>query len=342
MKAGNPFLAAVIVALVSPALASAAEPLPLTGINIAGPEFGHQRPMPGRHGTDYFYPSPKAVEHFLAHGMNTIRLPFRWERLQHQLGGDLDSDELDLLEGIIEHSTSRGARIILDVHNYASYNRETIGSPRVPVDALADLWRRLAERYRNNPRVIFGLMNEPKGLPTETWLDATNSAIAAIREVGAKNLILVPGNGWTGAHSWMSDGYGTPNSEVMLGVVDPADNYAFEVHQYLDADFSGTKPECRNETIGVKALTAFTQWLHDNGKRGFLGEFGGGSNPTCMKALDRMLQYMSENRRVWLGWTYWAAGPWANDYFTSIQPIDGKDRPQMKVLLQHVDRSGAP
>jgi endoglucanase len=309
--------------------------LPYTGVNIAGAEFGHTK-MPGRYGYDYFYPNRATIEAMIARGMNTLRIPFRWERMQRSLNGDLDAEEWRRLDEIVRIATGRGAHVILDVHNYASYNRQPIGSSAVPVEALADLWRRLAERTRDNPRVIFGLMNEPKGLPTETWLASANAAIAAIREAGAKNLILVPGNGWTGAHSWMSKSYGTPNGEAMLGVVDPGNNHAFEVHQYLDSDFSGTKPQCRSEEAGVKALSVFADWARRHGKRGFLGEFGGGSDPVCLAALDRMLRFMTEGHDVWLGWTYWAAGPWPRSYFTSVQPVEGRDTPQMQLLMKHV------
>ncbi len=318
-------------------VSASAEPgtVELTGVNIAGAEFGHRK-IPGLHAHDYFYPARKTIDHFIGKGMNTFRVPFLWERMQRSLGAELDEGELGRLDEVVSYTTSKDAFIILDVHNYAAYRRQPIGSPDVPVEALGDLWSRLAARYKDNDRVIFGLMNEPKGLPTETWLAAANAAIAAIRQTGAANLILVPGNGWTGAHSWLSGNYGTPNGKTMLGIVDPGDNYAYEVHQYLDADFSGTKPQCRNEAIGEKALTAFTEWLRQHNKRGFLGEFGGGSDPVCMTALDRMLDSIARNNNVWLGWTYWAAGPWPQSYFTSVQPVAGDDRPQMDVLLKHV------
>src|SRR5262249_26240411 len=94
--------------------------------------------------------------------------------------------------------------------------------------------------------------------------------------------------------------------------------------------------ECRNEQIGVTTLQRFTQWLREHGKRAFLGEFGAGSDPVCLAALDAMLTFMGDNRDVWLGWTYWAAGAWPPRYFTSVQPVDGADREQMAVLLKHV------
>ena len=155
----------------------------------------------------------------------------------------------------------------------------------------------------------------------------------------------MPGNGYTAAHSWFGKSYGTPNAAVMLGINDPDNNYVYEIHQYLDSNYSGTHPSCQNETIGVTALEPVTKWLLQHHKRGFLGEFGVGKDATCLTALDNMLAFIDRNRQAWLGWTYWAAGAWPPRYFTSVQPVNGVDPPQMKILLRHVaqpqqDRAG--
>ena len=73
-------------------------------------------------------------------------------------------------------------------------------------------------------------------IPYVTTEPLDNGAIAAIRKAGASNLILVPGNGWTGASSWTQNWYGTTNATAMLNIKDPGNNFAFEAHQYLDAD----------------------------------------------------------------------------------------------------------
>jgi len=333
-----PTLAAVSFAIAAVVLPARADQQFLTGVNIAGAEFNSKK-LPGAAGTDYFYPKASTIDHFAAAGMNVIRLPFRWERIQQRLGGDLDVAEYQRLADAVQMATAKKLFVVLDVHNYAAYRDQTIGSTAVPVSAFADLWRRLAEKFKGEPLVGFGLMNEPKGLTTETWLEAANAAIAQIRQTGARNLVFVPGNGWTGAHSWFHKGYGTPNATVMLGVKDPADNYVYELHQYLDSDFSGTHPECRNDQIGVTTLTEVTDWLRRNNKRGFLGEFGAGRDATCLAALENMLTFIDKNRDAWLGWTYWAAGAWPERYFTSVQPVDGVDTLQMKVLLKHVDKT---
>jgi endoglucanase len=69
----------------------------------------------------------------------------------------------------------------------------------VPVEVFADLWARLAERYKDNSRVIFDLMNEPNEMPIEAVKKMSQAAITAIRFSGARNPLLVEGNHWSGA-----------------------------------------------------------------------------------------------------------------------------------------------
>lgn len=323
-------------------LASAADTtVEFTGVNIAGGDFGGQN-LPGRYGTDYIYPDHGTIDYFAAKGMNIIRVPALWERLQRQLGGDLDAAEMKRLDDVIDYAAAKGLRVILDIHNYAAYRGAMIGSKDVPANALGELWGRIAERYKDKNAVIFGLMNEPNNLPTETWLRAANIAIAAIRLTGAKNLVLVPGVGWTSARDWLGGTYGTPNGEAMLQVEDPAANFAYEVHQYFNADWTGASADCQSVDVGIETLTPVTQWARKHGKRVFLGEVGVGSGQTCLEALDRVMRYISENSDAWLGWTYWAGGAWwPTDYFTSLQPLDGKDRPQMTILEKHIRSAAA-
>lgn len=314
------------------------------GVNLSGAEFGESR-LPGSYDSDYTYPTPAEIDYYVEKGMNVVRIPFRWERLQRSLYGALDGGEFSRLAYIVACATSRGIDVILDPHNYARYYGNPIGSAAVPNAAFADFWSRLALQYKGNPRVIFGLMNEPHDLPTEQWLAAANAAIAAIRAAGSTHLILVPGNGWTGAHSWSDSWYGTPNASVMRGVVDPAHHFAFEAHQYLDGDSSGTSSQIASSTIGSQRLANFTGWLRANGYQGFLGEFavagttiGGGIGD---EVLDDMLGYIADNADVWLGWTWWAGGPWWGEYMFTLEPQflgepNETDRPQLAELQPHL------
>lgn len=301
----------------------------LHGVNLAGAEFG-EHSLPGSYQVDYIYPNTQEVDYFIKKGMSIFRIPFRWERLQSTLLGDFNANEQKRLSGLVDYITDKGAWVILDPHNYARYNNSIIGEG-VEVEAFADFWRRMALLFVH-PQVIYGLINEPHSMQTELWLEDANIAIDAIRQTGAKNLILVPGNAWTGAHSWLQDWYGTPNGEVMLGISDPLNNFAFEVHQYLDEDSSGKAFNCVNQTTSAKRLTDFTNWLRAHEFRGFLGEFAGGKNSTCYQGVEGILSHLEDNQDVWIGWTYWAAGPWWGSYEFSIEPQNGQDEPMMDVL----------
>jgi endoglucanase len=310
-------------------------------------------PLPGRYGLDYIYPTQAEINYFAGKGMNAFRLPFRWERMQPDLYGDLNSAELSRMDSFISHATKNGAYVILDPHNFGRYidgdarfdiknlhNDGRVIGGDLPSAALSDFWERLAFYYKENTFVIFGIMNEPHNLSTKALVAASNEAIDAIRSTGARNLILVPGNDWTSAERWYRSIDGASNAESMLEIADPMNNYAFEVHQYLFDSSGNEESICEDPKAGSEKLKDFTSWLRQYGKRGFLGEFAVGSNDICYAALDDMLMFIRDNSDVWLGWTYWAAGPWwPEDYVFNIGPDKyGNDRPQMTILSRYLPR----
>jgi endoglucanase len=308
------------------------------GVSLAGAEFAVEEfgsNFRGSYGTDYIYPNQSEVDYFKAKGMNVIRLPFQWENLQPSLSGGFNTIELNRLKTFVNQTTAKGMNVVLDPHNYARYGKGIIGSSGVPYSAFANFWSRLASQFKGNDKVFFGLMNEPHDMPTEQWVTAANAAIAAIRRTGAGNLILVPGNGYTGAWTWDSDWYGTANAKALLKIRDPYNWYMIEVHQYMDSNGSGTTENCVSTTIGAERLKNFTSWLRKNNLKGFLGEFSAGRNQKCYQALNNMVAYLENNADVWRGWTYWAAGPWWNSS-NSLEPQKGRDKPQMDVLESYL------
>ena len=124
------------------------------------------------------------MDYFLDKGMNTFRVPFRWERLQTAQNTAFNATELGRLKTFVNYATSQGAHVVLDPHNYARYYGAVVGSAALPNASLADFWTRLSNEFKTNDRVIFGLMNEPNTMPTEQWRDAANAAISAIRDYG--------------------------------------------------------------------------------------------------------------------------------------------------------------
>ncbi|WP_202981255.1 glycoside hydrolase family 5 protein [Labrenzia sp. CE80] len=302
------------------------------GVNISGAEYGDAS---GVYGTNYIYPSEKTVRYFADKGMNIVRLPFKWERLQPVLREKLDQEELTKLRGAVELIRANGMKIILDPHNFGYYDGKRLMTEGLTSVSFADFWVRLALEFANDEDIIFGLMNEPYDIPAPDWLVAANRAIAGIRAAGAKNLILVPGTIWSGASSWEHDIPGGANGTVMAGVLDPDANFAYEVHQYLDEDLSGTHETCPNAELANDALQNFSRWLKEHDARGFLGEFGGSKDSACLTGLAAMVETMNMSPDLWLGWTYWAAGDWwPESEGNNIQPTEAGDRPQLSAVLQ--------
>ncbi|MCL2723917.1 MAG: glycoside hydrolase family 5 protein [Polyangiaceae bacterium] len=309
--------------------------VPFRGINLSGAEWGEA--IPGQEGTDYQFPTTDEVDYFLSKGMNTFRISFLWERLQPTANGEFDSAYFNKLDALVTYATSKGAHVILNPHNYARYYEQTVGSDQVPNSVFANLWQRLATHYAGNENVMFNLVNEPHDLPTLQWVGAANAAISAIRNAGATNTIIVPGNNWTGAHSWYDDTGGVSNAVAMLQINDPMNNSLFEVHQYLDDNSAGSASSpCVSTTIGSERLAQWIDWLRQNGKKGFVGEFAGRNDATCNAAVKDMVETMMTDSDVIQGWLWWAAGPGWGDYGFSLEPQNNQDRPQMAWLTPYL------
>ncbi|KAG9125015.1 hypothetical protein FRC07_009300 [Ceratobasidium sp. 392] len=280
-------------------------------------EFGETK-IPGVLGTDYTWPAQSSIDQLMAQGMNTFRIPFLVERLvppANGLGGAFDQTYLSGLKSIVTYITNKGGYAAIDPHNYMRYNGNIITS----TSDFAKFWTNLSNQFKSNSKVIFDIMNEPNGIAASDVYNLNQAAVNAIRAAGATSqLILVEGTSWTGAWTWVSAG----NGDAFKALKDPSNNIAIEMHQYLDSDGSGTSGTCVSSTIAAERLAAATSWLKANNFKGFLGEIGGGSNDVCIAAIKGGLCAMQQSG-VWLGVTWWAAGPWWGTYFTSIEPPSG-------------------
>jgi len=265
--------------------------------------------IPGVEGQTYSWPIPSSS--MLPSGMNIVRLPFQWERLQPTLNQDFDAGYLAKLHATANAWRDLGANVLLDVHNYAYYKvngrgtadpGQHIGSAEVPVAAFVDLWRRLAHEFGSastSAPFIFGLMNEPHDLTAATWVDAAQQAVDAIRAAGAKNLIFVPGTDWTTANdfSW------SENHTLLQTVHDSLDNFAIEVHQYYDGTCTASGY--------VDKLKPFEDWAVANQRKAYLGELDvTDDSDTCHQAFANLIDHLHTNAAgtpngVWIGYSYW-------------------------------------
>lgn len=307
------------------------------GVNLAGAEFAHDK-IPGIYNKNYIYPTASELDYFKSKGLTLIRLPFLWERMQPVLNQNLDSTELSRLKSFIKAAQDRNMWIIPDMHNYCRrYEKGTryiVGSPEVTIAHLADAWGRLSIELRSFNNIWgYGIMNEPHDLLDDVpWFDIAQAVIDKIRKVDKETAIMVAGDSWSSAERWPD------SSDNLKNLKDPSNNLIFEGHVYFDDDASGAyrgsyDKENAGETVGISRVAPFVNWLKQNNLRGFIGEYGvPDDDPRWLTALDKFLAYLKHNG---INGTYWAAGPWWGKYRLAIEPKNGEDRPQMKVLEKY-------
>ncbi|KAK3115672.1 hypothetical protein LTR53_004735 [Teratosphaeriaceae sp. CCFEE 6253] len=320
------------------------------GVAESGGEFGVYSStatkgtgLPGRFGVDYAFLKASTINIWVNQNhINTFRVAFLLERmcpLKYGLGRRFNETYFNYFNDAITAITNVGAYAILDPHNYMRYNDPSqqpatgsvIGNTSDPTAATTHqfqvFWNELAGRYKHNKHVIFGIMNEPHDMPTSLVLQNDQAAINGIRNSGARQLIIAPGNGYTGGHSWNQSSQGdAPSADYMYMLRDPINNTAIDIHEYLDYDFSGQHVAC-NQSFPAN-MYGVTEWLRTYQLKAMVTEFGGDNNTMCDKYLTDAVNYMAANPE-YIGWTAWAAGPlWGTsspcctDYqpFGSLEP----------------------
>jgi len=294
------------------------------GTNESGAEFGNTA-IPGQLGKDYTWPSPSSIDYFMSNGFNTFRIPTMMERIAPPptgMTGPFNLTYVSGLDTIVSYITGKGGYAIVDPHNFGRYNGNII----TDTSGFQTFWQTLASRYASNGHVIFDTNNEYHDMDQSLVFSLNQAAINGIRAAGAtEQLILVEGNSYTGAWTWISSG----NAASLISLTDPNHNFAYEMHQYLDSDGSGTSAVCVNNTIMESRLEAATQWCVQNNVRCFLGELGSGTDSVCTEALDQGIAYMQQSG-AWIGLTWWGAGPWWGTYYQSIEPPSG---PALSVIV---------
>ncbi|CAK5272809.1 unnamed protein product [Mycena citricolor] len=305
--------------------------LKFTGVNIAGFDFGCNSDGSCTPGAAYppllkYYGMDGAgqMSHFVkTDGYNTFRLPVAWQYLVgYTLGAPLDQTNLLIYNDLVQACLATGAYCIIDMHNYARWENTIIGQPGGPTDAqFAATWSQIAAYYANETRIMFGVMNEPHNMPNITqWAGSVQAAVTAIRKAGATTqIILLPGDNWTSAQTFVSNG----SADALNKVVNPdgsITNLIFDVHKYLDYDNSGTNAACVTNNIQT-AWAPLAQWLRCHGRQAFNTETGGGFNDTgCLTYMCQQIAFQAQNSDVFLGYVGWAAGNFYSGYVLSEMP----------------------
>jgi endoglucanase len=317
-----------LFAAVAGSVLVAAAPAPVTpraskvqyaGVNVAGFDFGclidGSCSLTGTNKPYNIVAQGSAIgqmNHFVKDdSLNAFRLPVGWQfLLNNQLGGTLYSQNFQQYDSLVQGCLNSGASLcILDIHNYARWNGAIVGQGGPTNAQLADVWKQLAQKYGSQSKIAFGVMNEPhvsRSTPSKLsmankdsqdipdinkWAQTVQAVVTAIRGAGAKkNIILMPGQGFTSAETFVSSG----SAAALNTVKNPdgtTDNLIMDVHKYLDSDNSGTHTECVKNNIDT-AFKPLAAWLKQNNRKAMLTETGGGNTQSCQKYLCEELQFL--------------------------------------------------
>jgi hypothetical protein len=198
----------------------------LTGLNIPSLEWSN-------HGEHVFESLEEAHKNW---NCNVIRIPLsvaRWFGCEQWQTSP--QDYRDIVAALIAKATEKHIYVILDCHwsnggqgdlvrrsdiKNTGFVRSLNGQKSMPDEEVLEFWLEIAKLYGNNPAVLFNLYNEPKGVSWEVWRNGgsvtenlfdfeTKQAkpqnykavghqqlVEAIRDAGAKNLLVVGGLDW--------------------------------------------------------------------------------------------------------------------------------------------------
>ena len=346
------------------------------GVNVVGMEIPYWYYTTGtgpRVSTDYNIPDTRIIDYLKSKGFTTIRLLCSWEALQPYLNDSIPTTNAALSSAalanyqnyfksykrVVDYATNiAGMQVIIEPWGSdsttvaqggpstggARWNNQLVGSATVSNAAFADFWGKMANHFKGNALVSYGLINEPNNMSTMTWFAAAQQAITAIRATGSKQRIFVPGNGWTHANNWTtgndydtanparSNAYGWANAGgVGVALSDPANNMAVEVHQYVDSDYSGSSPTITSRTAARTLIANTVNWARPLGIKVYLGEVGmaasyssgGAASFTGSDAWLDFVNYFNDNADTLIGYTWWTcATSWDGGPF-GICPSNG-------------------
>lgn len=284
------------------------------GINLAGCAVGADGAL---------CPDADEVKWWTGQGFGIVRLAFK------------DTTPIARVHASADLVLAAGGTLILDRHDFKW--------PSV-ADQVA-FWTAAAAKYRNDPRVLIDLMNEPKGfddpaVPNDyvQWARDTRLILAELRKAGFGNTILVE---WPGS----SASFRFDKAErVTASYVKPCEsaacaldrqgglgdgNVILSPHRYFDPGSPGASSKCTTDVAAELASTRAK--AAKRGYRLFLGEsaFGNwvGMNGTCAAEGAKVIAEIKSHPETWAGVTWWGAGrEWPVNYVFAAGPKGQRNR----------------
>lgn len=269
------------------------ETVVLNGFNRTGTEW------PCIHGWGFIDgPSDDAAIDLMASWEpNTIRVPMNqqcWLGYGETTPEWTGENYRAFIEDWVTRITEAGMYAVLDLH-WSSPGTETAEGQQQMADAdnSPDFWASVAERFKDNPAVLYDLYNEPHDISDECWRDGCTvdagweaagmqDLVDAVRSTGATQPVIVTCNWWGNGCGGYLDHMPT----------DPEGNLVASVHVY---EQTGCNTQvCWDADVAPIAAAVPTVF----------GEFG---DAGCNHDWSDLLIDWADARGI--GWTAWSWYP---------------------------------
>ena len=290
---------------------SSGQSVRLKGVNIMGYEYTPG----GDHVTSSVVPA-------LNWGAQIIRLPINQD---YWMGYGVNAATYRAaIDNVVNTVSSWNRYVVIDLHwSDAGQWGKNNGQHNMPDDNTSTAWNDIANHYKNNPAVLFGVYNEPHDISWSLWRDGgtvtndmntsgqrTNinyhtpgieSLIYTIRNTGASNVIVAGGIGYsgtlTGVVNWGPSGYRLWDPGPYANQSSPNQNIMYDIHIYpfSSSDWDG------NATVAANA-----------GLCVYVGEFGGRMSDGVGWD-NNMISWLNNHNYNATAWCFYGSGSTSGD-----------------------------
>jgi endoglucanase len=225
----------------------------------------------------------RRMDELVSWGANFIRLVLESRQLSETPA--YDSNYLNQIKQIVAHAAAKPGVYVL-VSLWSDPGFSALGWPSNP--GTTTQWKALATAFANEPRVLFGIVNEPEqnydgSLDAQVW-SAMNDNVATIRAAetaagGQQHIVAVQGTGGWGR---FLNYYVTHPITAGGGT-----NVAYETHVYDPSSQFGARFENPGKTLPV-----------------IIGEFGPTQGYQTLQEAQDLMQRAENAEIPYLAWTF--------------------------------------
>jgi endoglucanase len=265
-----------------------------------------------------------------------VRLPVRWSNhAAPTADATIDEAFAQRVDQVVDALLAKGVYVILDLHHYTQISggtlhpHETAVDPSVLDERLVNVWRQIAQRYRDrSPKLLFELLNEPHDrLNGEPWNQLAARTLAVVRASNPQRVVLIGPGEWNGIPELPKLRL-PPDRNLIVSIhnYDPF-NFTHQGVEWLPQHFPTGTPCCdatQRQTI-ADVLDKARRWSVEHGYPLYLGEFGTADKADVQSRANYARTVRDEAEKRGIPWAYWGFASDFGIYSTQnkqwIEPI---------------------